>query len=100
VPTGVGYVSLMATLQNNTGVNQSALTFSYDLTENNSTAGAVPTVVVEEVPGHRVYFSLTGAAQSWQVVPKFLSIGTSGTRSAPPTSVRGQRRSAVRAVGG
>lgn len=80
VPTGVGYVSLMATLQNNTGVNQTALTFSYDLTENNSTAGTVPTVVVEEVPGHRVYFSLTGAAQSWQVVPEVSSIGTSGTK--------------------
>src|SRR6266540_3462360 len=38
VSTDVGYVSLMATLRNNTGVNQSALTFSYDLTENHSTA--------------------------------------------------------------
>ncbi len=80
VPTGVGYVSLMATLQNNTGGNQTALTFSYNLTENNSTVGANPTVVVEEVPGHRVYFSLTGAAGSWQVVPEVSSIGTSGTR--------------------
>jgi hypothetical protein len=80
VPTGVGYVSLMATLQNNTGGNQTALTFSYDLTENNSTVGANPTVVVEEVPGHRVYFSLTGAANSWQVVPEVSSIGTTGTR--------------------
>jgi len=73
-------VSLMATLQNDTGADQAALTFSYDLTENNSTAGAVPTVVVEEVPGHRVYFSLTGAAGSWQVVPEVSSIGTTGTR--------------------
>jgi hypothetical protein len=79
VPTGVGYVSLMATLQNDTGANQTALTFSYDLTENHSTAGAIPTVVVEEVPGHRVYFSLTGVAGSWQVVPEVSSIGTSGT---------------------
>ena len=79
VPTGVGYVSLMATLQNNTGANQTALTFSYDLTENNSTAGAIPTTVVEEMPGHRVYFSQTGAAGSWQVVPEISSIGTSGT---------------------
>ena len=79
VPTGVGYVSLMATLQNNTGANQTTLTFSYDLTENNSTAGTIPTTVVEEIPGHRVYVSQTGAANSWQVVPEISSIGTSGT---------------------
>jgi uncharacterized lipoprotein YmbA len=80
VPTGVGYVSLMATLQNDTGGNQTALTFSYDLTENHATGGANPNAVVEEIPGHRVYFSLTGAAGSWQVVPEVATFGTPGTK--------------------
>ena len=49
VATSCGYVSLMATLQNDTGIAQSALSFSYDLTENHATGGTVPNAVVEEV---------------------------------------------------
>lgn len=66
-PTGVGYVSLLATLQNDSGAPISQITVSYDLGQDNATvAGIVPT---EEIPGHRVYFSLTGAAGSWTEVP-------------------------------
>src|SRR5262245_50971659 len=54
VPTGVGYVSLLATLQNDTGADQSALTIVYDLEQLN----AAGTTVVEEIPAHRVYYSL------------------------------------------
>ena len=74
-----GYVSLMATLRNDTGANQSALTLSYDLLENHATGGTNANAVVEEIPGHRVYFSLTGAAGSWTVIPGISSVGTSGT---------------------
>ena len=81
VATSVGYVSLMATLRNDTGANQSALSLSYDLTENHATGGANANAVVEEIPGHRVYFSLSGAAGSWQVIPEISSIGAAGTRA-------------------
>src|SRR5262249_54473161 len=37
------------------------------------------TTVVEELPGHRVYWSLTGAANSWQLIPNLASVGTPGT---------------------
>ena len=79
VPTTAGYVSLLATLRNDTGREQSALTFSYDFTENHATGGTNANAVVEEVPGHRVYFSLTGAPGSWNVIPEVSSIGTTGT---------------------
>ena len=75
VPTGVQYVSLLATLRNDTGADQSALTLSYDLNE----LSATNTTVVEEIPGHRIYWSLTGAANSWQVIPSLSSVGTPGT---------------------
>jgi uncharacterized lipoprotein YmbA len=75
VATGVGYIPLLATLRNDTGANQSSLTLSYDLNELN----AANTTVVEEVPGHRVYWSLTGAAQSWNGIPELSSVGTPGT---------------------
>lgn len=79
VTTSAGYVSLLATLRNETGSDQSALTFSYDLLENHATGGTNANAVVEEIPGHRVYFSLTGAAGSWQVIPAISSVGASGT---------------------
>ncbi len=80
VPTTAGYVSLMATLRNDTGANQSALTLSYDLTENHATGGTNANAVVEEVPGHRVYFSLNGAPGTWMVIPEISSVNTTGTR--------------------
>ncbi len=58
-PTGVRFTELMATLQNNTGGTVSTLALSYNFGINASLA---------ESPGlwgHRVYFSLTGAASSW-----------------------------------
>ena len=83
-PTGVNFTELMATLQNNTGGTVSTLGLSYNFGINASLA---------ESPGlwgHRLYFSLTGAASSWtnatafnladnapaQVLSGSLSLGT------------------------
>lgn len=74
-PTGVRYTALLATLQNDTGADQPMVTISYDLGEN-SQAG---TTVQEEILGQRVYYSLTGAAGSWQVIPELSSVGTPGS---------------------
>jgi hypothetical protein len=48
----------MATLENTSGQTANSLTVAYNLTQG-GTANA------EQVPGHRVYYSLTGAAGSW-----------------------------------
>jgi hypothetical protein len=57
-PTGVKMGVLMATLVNDTGTNADVINLNYDFT--------VASNVSEEVPGHRVYYSLTGAANTWQ----------------------------------
>jgi hypothetical protein len=72
-PTAAG-VLLMATLQNDTGASQSSLVVSYDTTTNSPAVG--------ELPGHRVYFSVSGTAGSWQVIPAFSGIETNGRLSA------------------
>jgi hypothetical protein len=59
-PTGNRITVLMATLINGTGTNVSALNLSYQLT--------LVSQVAEEVPGHRVYYSLSGATNSWVAV--------------------------------
>jgi hypothetical protein len=74
-PTSVRYTVLMATLQNDTGADQSTLTISYNLGEN-SQAG---TTITEEIPGHRVYWSLTGEPNSWTVISELSSVGTPGS---------------------
>ncbi|WCJ59826.1 immunoglobulin domain-containing protein [Fontisphaera persica] len=53
---------LLATLQNNSGSPIGQLTISYTQT-------SYATDVTEQVPAHRVYFSLTGEPGSWQVIP-------------------------------
>src|SRR5829696_2658328 len=57
-PTANGHTLLMATLRNDSGGTANNLNLIYTLTE----GGAAN---AEEVPGHRVYWSLTGAAGSW-----------------------------------
>src|SRR6185503_11544511 len=37
--------------------------------------------IEEEIPGHRAYFSLTGGANTWQIIPEFCT-GAPGTLSA------------------
>ncbi len=71
-PTGVRFVALLATLQNDTGGDVSQITVTYDLGSANG--------ITEQIPAHRVYYSLTGAADSWTVIPG-LSVDAPGTLS-------------------
>ncbi|MGI8603909.1 MAG: hypothetical protein ACR2OZ_13050 [Verrucomicrobiales bacterium] len=67
-PTGVAANVLMATLQNNTGLAAGTVAVNYDLAVANTPAE-------DAIPGHRVYYSLTGAANDWVPVGNF---GTAG----------------------
>jgi len=62
-PTGVAYQAIMATLQNNSGAAKNTILIAYDQT----VAGTA--TLVEEVYGHRAYYSMTGAANSWVQIP-------------------------------
>jgi len=86
-PTAVGYVALLATLQNDSGGPISSITVSYDLGQNNAmVAGIVPT---EEIPAHRVYYSLSGAAGSWTEIPALDSPASAFTGSRNATLALG-----------
>ncbi|MEY2410223.1 MAG: hypothetical protein QOF48_2893 [Verrucomicrobiota bacterium] len=71
-PTANAFTVLMATLKNDSGRNQPILTFVYD-------RGAVTESLTgpEPVRGQRVYYSITGAPGTWQVIPE-LSIDSPG----------------------
>ena len=69
-PTGNRASLLLATLVNNTGTNCNFLQFNYQLT--------VGVSVTEEVPGQRLYYSFTGAANSWTLLPAVSGINASG----------------------
>ncbi len=71
-PTGNAYNLLMCTLINNLGVNANSATINYDFT-----VSGTP----EEVNGLRAFYSLTGAAGSWTLIPSF-SVSTSGRLTA------------------
>jgi hypothetical protein len=75
-PTGNGYLVLMATLQNDSGQTICALTMSYDWAQRN------PVPVNESVPGHRVYWSLTGAPGTWVLIPECSNFTVSDTASS------------------
>lgn len=70
-PTGVDATLTMVTLTNGTGVNLSTFNISYDLASQNAAAQAEG-----EIAGHRVYFSLTGNANSWNPIGDFSTVGT------------------------
>src|SRR5262245_18212297 len=63
-PTGNDYQILMARLRNDTGADRSELIISYDWDQRNN----IP--VNESVAGHRVFWSLTGEANSWTLIPE------------------------------
>ena len=65
-PTGVKFNEVMVTLQNNTGSAVSNLALSY-----NFGVTASPLAESPGLWGHRVYFSLTGLANSWTNVAAF-----------------------------
>jgi hypothetical protein len=77
-PTGSSYTPLMATLRNDSGVNRSFVVINYDFEVNN----AAGTTMVEEIPGHLVFWSLTGLPGSWQLIPSLSQVATSGPLSA------------------
>ncbi|HYE33684.1 MAG TPA: hypothetical protein VEH27_19850 [Methylomirabilota bacterium] len=60
-----GYTVFMATLQNNSGAPALFLNVSYNF----GITMAAGSTAAEQVPGLRAYWSLTGAAGSWQLIP-------------------------------
>ena len=73
-PTGNGATLLMLTLQNNTGADALSLAVSYNLSTN-------PATTTELIFGHRVYYSTSGAAGSWTVVPGISGDGSPGLKN-------------------
>lgn len=74
-PTGNRYLVLMATVTNNTGTTLTYLDLSYAWAQANN-------VPVNESPGlfgHRTYYSLTGAAGSWTLIPGFSTFTATDT---------------------
>src|SRR5262249_32119314 len=56
-PVGVAGAVILATLRNDSGLSRSTVVIGYDLT--------VVAPLIEEVPGHAVYYSLTGTPGAW-----------------------------------
>lgn len=73
-PTGSRAGVLMATLVNNTGTNCNVLHFNYQLT--------VGASYPEEVPGQRLYYSLSTASNTWTLLPAVSGLNASGLVSA------------------
>ena len=67
-PTGNAATLLMCTLVNTLGSDANSVTISYDFTR--ATTG-------EELNGHRAFYSLTGAANSWTLIPAFTAATSS-----------------------
>ena len=67
-PTGNAATLLMATLTNTTGSAVSTLNITYNLA-----TGVAPTR--EELPGHRLYYNVSGAAGSWVPVGNYGVVG-------------------------
>jgi hypothetical protein len=63
-PTGIGATLLMTTLENATGEALDSLYVWYDF-------GSWMLQEGEEVYGHRAYYSRTGAAGDWVLIPEF-----------------------------
>lgn len=72
-PTGNNYLVLMATLRNDTGQTVTRLRVTFDWAQRN------PVPVSESIPGHRVFWSLTGEPNSWQLIPEFSSFTVNDT---------------------
>lgn len=72
-PTGNRYTVLMGKLTNGTGTNATQVSISYSLV---ITGGGV---VEEAGKGTRVYYSLTGLANSWTNLPALNTVANSGT---------------------
>jgi hypothetical protein len=76
--SGNSYTLLMSTLRNDTGFDLSGAQVRYDF-------GALVSsdaYIEEDVPGFRAYYSLSGAANSWTLIPGF---STNGNPENPVT---------------
>jgi hypothetical protein len=74
-PTGNSYTLLMAKLRNLSGANAGLLSIAYDFTSlvfSNSVTGEA-SMIIEDNPGLRVYYSLSGAPQSWVLIDELTS---------------------------
>ena len=74
-PTGNNGIALMCTLINGSGSAVLAVNIAYDY------ALVATNGVAEEIPGHLVYYSLTGLANSWVQIPAFSLQTTAGRLS-------------------
>jgi len=81
-PTGNAATGVMATITNGTGQTADSVTVDWSLF-NPGTSSATQ---AEEVAGHRVYWSLTGAANSWTALGSF-GAHTNGTSLPANTPV-------------
>jgi Concanavalin A-like lectin/glucanases superfamily/Bacterial Ig domain/Bacterial TSP3 repeat/Calcineurin-like phosphoesterase len=75
--TGNNATALMATLQNSSGAAVNAITIAYDYTRIGT--------ATEEAMGHRVFVSLTGAANSWTLISPLSGIATNQALSTTVT---------------
>jgi len=75
-PTTTDYTMLMATLHNDSGADVSKITISYEM----AAMVAADSTVAEspELYGWKVFYSTSGAAGSWNIIPE-LSQPTTGT---------------------
>lgn len=81
-PTGVDGNLTMVTLTNSTGINLASLAVRYDLGIQNGDV-----LTPEEIAGHRVYWSLTGNANSWNPIGNFGFQGAVGNPATQTQSV-------------
>jgi hypothetical protein len=75
--TGNNATALMATLQNDSGASVAAINIAYDYTRIGT--------AVEEAMGHRAFYSLTGAANSWTLISPLSGIATNQALSTTVT---------------
>jgi hypothetical protein len=71
-PTGTRGDVILAHLRNDSGMDRTVLQVSYDYTNQ------IP--VAEEILGHAVYYSLSGAPNSWTQIPELTNDRTTGAK--------------------
>jgi len=81
-PTGNFGNLLMATLTNGAGGAATGLNVKYDLGLANANV-----TTLDEIPGHRLYYNLTGLAADWKAV---VDKGFNGNVTTPPASPQSQ----------
>ncbi len=66
-PTGVAATLLLAILRNDSGAALNGFVLSYDF----ATYVTPDSAITEDIPGYRVFYSTTGAPDSWNFIPDF-----------------------------